>query len=190
MKYIITILFICFNYYAFSQIRLANIEVSTCENDPQFFKLCPNYKLTRINDSLVQIQTQIISNCIGVHNPRIKEYGPVINLDFDDFTVDSINPFTKEKELMRKQYDCICSFKIKWDIYGIKENAAYVYLIRGGTFKNYDSKLLDEILISYDLNQGRLLNVIDKNENKQWRHESMNGDSRDIHFYIDGILDK
>ena len=190
MRYIISIVFICWNFYAFSQIRLVNFYASKCQNKSEFANLSPTFKLIKINDSTLQIQTRIISNCIGVSNPRIKEYGPVLNLDFDDFRLDSINPFTNKKEPTKIQADCICSFDIKWDISGMIEDTAYVYLIKGRIFKNYNSKLLDEMLYAYKIDQDRLINVVDKNKNRQWRHESQNGDSKDISFYIDGILEK
>lgn len=187
LKYLIVIFFIGYNYCSFGQIKLVNIDISKCENEAEFLESSPSYKLKRINDSILQIETRIIANCIGVHHARIKEFGPIINLDFDDFVIDSI---TNKDERLAKQYDCICSFNIKWDISGFKKDSDFVYLTRGRIFKNYNSKLLDEILYEYKIDQGRLLNVVDKNKKRQWRYESKKGDSRDISFYIDGILEK
>lgn len=187
MKYFIAICFIFYSYCSYGQIRLENIHVSKCEDEAQFLSSSPTYNLVWINDSILQIQTRIISNCVGVYKPRIEKYGSILNLNFDDVRIDSINPFTNKKEPTLISYDCICSFKIEWDIFGIKDDSACVYLMRGQVFKNYDTKLLDDFFDSYTIDQGSLGNVVDKNQNRQWRYQTKNGDSYDVKFYTDGV---
>lgn len=76
LKYLIMIFFIGCNYCSFGQIKLVNIDISACDGSIEYLYSSPSYKLQRINDSIIQIQTRIIANEIGVHHARVKEYGP------------------------------------------------------------------------------------------------------------------
>ena len=67
MKYLIAICFIFYHYCSYGQIRLENVHVSKCENEAQFLASGPTYNLVAINDSILQIQTRIISNLIRVN---------------------------------------------------------------------------------------------------------------------------
>jgi hypothetical protein len=124
-----------------------------------------------------------------VYRPRIKEYGPLVNLVYDNFRMDSINTITHKKEPTIVDTNCLCTYDIKWDICGMPADTSCVILINGAIFKNYPTTKLDKILQAYQLGNGQLFNVIDKSGNRQGYHYSKNENSQSI-YYKDDIPDK
>ena len=97
----ITILMTLLLFYAYNvhgQIQLIDIKTSKCGQDGMCFK--PIYKETWLNDSIIQIETTAGANCIGVYNPRIAKFGPLLFLLFD------------QSNEAGQVADCVCVFQI------------------------------------------------------------------------------
>lgn len=88
MKYykslFVLILFICGATISNGQIQLQSIKISDCCQSFDAFTFKPIYKQVWVNNSILQIETESLANCIGVNNPRIKTYGPLLWLEFDE----------------------------------------------------------------------------------------------------------
>ena len=164
-KIIVLILILTFTYNLKGQIQLLNVKPSECDHSCEFNKRI--YDQTWLNDSILQIRTTASANCIGVHNPRLKMYGPILELEFDEFMIDStVNPKTGKKDFM-VAYDCICVFQITWDIKGLNKKDEYILLLNGRHSSDFKGNEVNELLRNYqiinrNLNYDSLTNRIDK----------------------------
>lgn len=150
------------------QIQLLNIDVSECDKTVDLIDFKPIYKQVWINDSVLQIQTKTVSNCVGVYRPKINQFGPLIYLSYNDFADD----LSYEK--------CICIFCITWNILNLKHSDTFV-LLNGEMSSDYDKKKLENLVTNYEIIDRRLINVVDKNGLRQGFQ------SFDSSFYKNGL---
>jgi hypothetical protein len=170
-------LLLFYAYNVHGQIQLIDIKSSNCSQDGIGFK--PIYKEIWLNDSILQIETIASANCIGVYNPRIKTFGPLLFLMFDEF--DGLGHVA----------DCVCVYQITWKIKGIKKKDKHILLLNGQISSDYNTKLLNSLLSSYYIENNKtyfyLRNAIDKNGWKQGRHEFKGQNGTSSKIYKNGI---
>ena len=190
MRYILIIVTIFYYFHLNGQIKLLKCSFGACNHgySDEEYKSCPKFTKVDFIDPTLTLELKNFSNCVGIYNPKVVVYGPIINLRFDEFKLDSINTFNEKKEPTSISAECFCCFETKWDLQGIDTTKNYIFLVQGNFIQNQDLSLLDSYLFAYELEGKRLINVIDKNKNKQGQHEINREGKRELEFYIDGKL--
>lgn len=173
-----------------AQITLLKTDSIKCLSNDYNFEPIFEQKFT--NDSILQIKTTALANCMGVNNPRIKLRGPLLNLEFDQFIFDErINPETNKVRGIVVA-DCNCVYKIIWYIKGIKETDKFIVLLHGQISKDFKKSHLDSLLTDYEIDNSRyhfhLINAIDKNRQKQGDHLNWNNNQTKWEKYTNGII--
>ena len=169
-KIIVLILLITFTYSIKGQIQLLNVKPSECDHSCETKKRI--YEQEWLNDSILQIRTTASANCIGVHNPRLKIYGPLLSLEFDEFEIDTtVNEITHKRDKYLVA-DCNCIYEIVWEIIGLHKKDNFILLLNEQLESDYKKNKLDELLSSYQIETNNssyafLRNAIDKSGLKQ-----------------------
>ena len=172
-----------------AQITLLKTDSIKCLSNDYNFEPIFEQKFT--NDSILQIKTTAIANCMGVNNPRIKFKGPLLNLEFDQFKFDErIDPETHRRGIIVA--DCNCVYEIIWYIKGIKETDRFIVLLHGQISKDFRKSHLDSLLTDYEIDNSiyhfHLINAIDKNGQKQGDHLNCNNNQIKWEKYTNGII--
>jgi hypothetical protein len=163
------------------QIQLLNVKPSECNHSCEINKRI--YERTWLNDSILQIRTTASANCIGVHNPRIKLYGPLLSLEFDEFETAPNDTHAAA--------DCNCVFQIVWKIKGLNIKNKFTPLLNGQLESDYQKKHIDDILENYTIETHNstyafLRNAIDKNGLRQGIHTLSENNITTFKLFIDG----
>ena len=172
-----------------AQIQLLKTDSIKCLYEDYGFK--PLFEQNWINDTTLQIKTTAQTNCIGVYNPRVKLRGPLLNLEFDNFQIDTtMSPIT-HKIGDHMVANCVCVYQIIWQIKGIKKNEKHIVLLNGQISRNYKKSLLDRLLRDYYIENDKkyfyLRNAIDKKGQKQGYHLNRIDKRTEIELYSDGV---
>jgi len=163
------------------QIQLLNVKPSECNHSCEINKRI--YERTWLNDSILQIRTTASANCIGVHNPRLKLYGPLLSLEFDEFETAPNGTHAAA--------DCNCVFQIVWKIKGLNIKNKFILLLNEQLESDYNKNILDELLSSYQIetpnsNYAFLQNSIDKTGLKQGIQTFRENNRTTLIKYLDG----
>lgn len=169
-------LLLFYAYNVHGQIQLIDIKTSKCGQDGMGFK--PIYKENWLNDSILQIETTASANCIGVYNPRIATFGPLLFLIFDECRPDGLVA------------DCVCVYQNTWKIKGIKKKDKYILVLNGQVSSDYNKNLLNALLSSYYIDNNKtyfyLRNAVDKNGCKQGYQEFKGHNKTSYKVYKNG----
>jgi hypothetical protein len=171
------------------QIHLLNVIPSECNHSCETNKRI--YEQTWLNDSILQIKTTASANCIGVHNPRLRIYGPLLSLEFDEFKIDTTLYEITHKKDNYLVADCNCVYQIVWKISGLHKNDNFILLLNDQLESEYKKNNLDKLLSSYHIETNNshyafLRNAIDKSGLKQGIQIFRENNITSLIKYLDG----
>lgn len=103
MRYILIIVTIFYYFHLNGQIKLLKCSFGACNHgySDEEYKSCPKFTKVDFIDPTLTLELKNFSNCVGIYNPKVVVYGPIINLRFDEFKLDSINTFNEKKNQHR-----------------------------------------------------------------------------------------
>lgn len=188
-KITVLILLLTLTFGVKGQIQLLNVKTSECDHSCDLTKRI--YEQIWQNDSILQIKTTASANCIGVHNPRLRMYGPILSLEFDEFQIDTaINEITYKRG-EHIVAECICVYQIVWEIKGLKTKDRYILLLNGQLESAYKKKYIDDLLGNYQIETNSstyafLRNAFDKNGLRQGIQTFRENNVTTLKLFIDG----